>query len=201
MAARSERSPSVGSIGWKIRKIREYRGWSQKELGLRCGFSETTADVRIRQYESNKKVPRERALKALCEALQIDEAALYDFDINFHNRHYHALFDLEEFYGLRPVQVNNHYYLDFGEFYKFNSFRDGYMENRQFLEQWLQKREECIQNNKYVSEEAETDYDMWRYEYPLNVAEQNTEHLQMLYRKRMLEEELQAINEKLNEDA
>ena len=49
---------SPGSIGAKIKKIREYRGLTQKILGIRCGFSDATADVRIGQYEKNKKTPR-----------------------------------------------------------------------------------------------------------------------------------------------
>ena len=36
---------SPGSIGGKIKRIREHLGLSQKQLGLRCGFSESTADV------------------------------------------------------------------------------------------------------------------------------------------------------------
>ncbi|WP_034602436.1 helix-turn-helix domain-containing protein [Clostridiisalibacter paucivorans] len=44
------------AIGDKIRKIRTKRGITQKELGLSIGFSERTADVRIAQYESGKKI-------------------------------------------------------------------------------------------------------------------------------------------------
>ena len=49
---------SPGTIGGKIKRYRELRGWSQKELGIKCGFSASTADVRIAQYEKNKKIPR-----------------------------------------------------------------------------------------------------------------------------------------------
>ena len=84
---------SPGTIGGKIKRIREHLGLSQKQLGLRCGFSEATADVRIRQYESNKKVPRETALKKLCSALEIEEHALFDADLLPNNAMYHALFD------------------------------------------------------------------------------------------------------------
>ena len=69
---------SPGSIGGKIKKYRELRGWSQKELGLRCGFSASTADVRIAQYEKSKKIPRKKALKDIAAALEIDESALFD---------------------------------------------------------------------------------------------------------------------------
>ena len=39
------------SIGGRIKKIREFRNLTQRELGVKCGFSESTADVRIGQYE------------------------------------------------------------------------------------------------------------------------------------------------------
>ena len=91
---------SPGTIGGKIKRIREHLGLSQKQLGLRCGFSEATADVRIRQYESNKKVPRETALKKLCSALEIEEHALFDADLLPNNAMYHALFDIEDFHGM-----------------------------------------------------------------------------------------------------
>ena len=97
---------SPGSIGGKIKRIREHLGLSQKQLGLRCGFSESTADVRIRQYESNKKVPREKALKTLCSALEIEEHALFDADLLPESAMYHALFDIEDFHGLHPVQLS-----------------------------------------------------------------------------------------------
>ena len=44
--------------GKRIRFIREFRNMTQKELGLACGFSESSTDVRIRQYESDQKSPK-----------------------------------------------------------------------------------------------------------------------------------------------
>ena len=64
---------SPGSIGGKIKKYRELRGWTQKELGLRAGFAESSADVRIAQYEKNKRIPKENVLKDIAVALGIDE--------------------------------------------------------------------------------------------------------------------------------
>ncbi len=45
------------SVGHKIRAIRDLRGMTQKELGIKAGFSAATADIRIRQYESHKMIP------------------------------------------------------------------------------------------------------------------------------------------------
>ena len=47
---------SPGSLGQKIKKIRMLRRYTQKELGVMCGFSLSSADVRIAQYEKNKKI-------------------------------------------------------------------------------------------------------------------------------------------------
>lgn len=46
------------SIGGKIKRIRQLKGLTQKELGIKCGFSETTAVQRISQYEKNLKTPK-----------------------------------------------------------------------------------------------------------------------------------------------
>ena len=40
------------TLGKKIRKYRMLKDMTQKELGLAVGFSEATADSRIRKYES-----------------------------------------------------------------------------------------------------------------------------------------------------
>lgn len=63
-------------IGNRIRKIREFRGLTQKELGIRCGFNEDNADVRIRQYENNSKVPRVDNLRKISEILEISSSVL-----------------------------------------------------------------------------------------------------------------------------
>ena len=40
------------TVGDKIKKIRTFRGMTQKELGLAVGFEEKGADNRIAQYET-----------------------------------------------------------------------------------------------------------------------------------------------------
>ena len=41
------------TVGDKIRKIRTFRGMTQKELGVAIGLEEKGADNRIAQYETN----------------------------------------------------------------------------------------------------------------------------------------------------
>lgn len=45
------------TVGDKIKKIRTFRGMTQKELGLAIGFEEKGAVNRIAQYETNYCVP------------------------------------------------------------------------------------------------------------------------------------------------
>ena len=63
---------SPGSLGQKIKKIRMLRKYTQKELGVMCGFSFSSADVRIAQYEKNKKIPKEKQRRRLMRWIGIN---------------------------------------------------------------------------------------------------------------------------------
>lgn len=51
------------AIKERIKRIRNLRNLIQKELGLTIGFDKNTADVRIAQYESNTRRPKEHMLR------------------------------------------------------------------------------------------------------------------------------------------
>jgi transcriptional regulator with XRE-family HTH domain len=59
------------TIGDRIRKARNMRGLTQKELGVAIGFSELTADVRMAQYETGTRVPKEKVLFFIAKALDV----------------------------------------------------------------------------------------------------------------------------------
>ena len=46
-------------MGDKIHRIRDFRGMTQKQLGKAVGFDEKSADVRIAQYESGTRTPKQ----------------------------------------------------------------------------------------------------------------------------------------------
>lgn len=46
------------SLGEKIRKIRNFRGLTQRDFGLMLGYEDKNADVRVAQYESGYRVPK-----------------------------------------------------------------------------------------------------------------------------------------------
>ena len=47
------------AIGERIRFIRNLRAMTQKWLGMAVGFPEKTADIRMAQYESGSRSPKE----------------------------------------------------------------------------------------------------------------------------------------------
>jgi len=65
--------------GQRIRFVREFRHMTQKELGLACGFPEASADVRIRQYESDQKAPKRDALELIAAALRVHIYSLTNY--------------------------------------------------------------------------------------------------------------------------
>ena len=60
------------NLGARIRKIRMFRNITQKELGCRLGYGENSADVRIAQYESGQRTPKQETLIRIAEILEVD---------------------------------------------------------------------------------------------------------------------------------
>lgn len=91
-------------IGTRIKIIREFRNLTQKDLGLMCGFDIRHADVRIRQYELNKRVPKNDMLLIIAQKLQVSFHAIrpyftddYSSNIDKTLDFIEVLFWLEEF--------------------------------------------------------------------------------------------------------
>lgn len=59
------------SFGYRLEHLRKLRGMTQKQLGMACDFPESSASVRIRQYESDSYYPKEDILEKLASALSV----------------------------------------------------------------------------------------------------------------------------------
>lgn len=59
------------TVGQRVKRIRQHRGMTQKQLGILLGFPENTADVRIAQYESGTRNPKEAVIKKLADLLSV----------------------------------------------------------------------------------------------------------------------------------
>ena len=64
------------TFGEKLRYLRQKNNMTQKQLGIAVGFPENTADVRIAQYETNARMPREELLKKLAQVLGVQKDIL-----------------------------------------------------------------------------------------------------------------------------
>lgn len=59
------------TFGEKLKHLRTKKHLTQKQLGLLLGFSERCADIRIAQYESGKRTPKEETMKKLAKVLGV----------------------------------------------------------------------------------------------------------------------------------
>ena len=173
---------SPGSLGQKIKKIRMLRKYTQKELGVMCGFSFSSADVRIAQYEKNKKVPREKILKDMCNALGVGEGALVHADMLSYQEMFYALFDMEDFHGLHPVKKEDGYYLKFDNDSIINDF----------LEEWYKMYQKYLPPREDDEEEK---YTLCRYEYPNQITEVSQDEL---LKRKALQAEIKKLQAKID---
>ena len=70
------------AIGERIHYFRNLRGMTQKYLGMVIGFPEKSADIRMAQYESGTRSPKEEITEKLAQALDVSPKALDVPDID-----------------------------------------------------------------------------------------------------------------------
>jgi transcriptional regulator with XRE-family HTH domain len=80
------------AVGDRIKRVRNMRGMTQKELGLAAGFDDNSADVRIAQYESGARTPKEDMLKKIADVLDVNFRSLYEPTL-------YAAEDIIDFFG------------------------------------------------------------------------------------------------------
>ena len=59
------------TFGRKLKHLRQKNHLTQKELGMAVGFPDNCADVRIAQYESDVRTPKEDLLKLFASTLSV----------------------------------------------------------------------------------------------------------------------------------
>ena len=88
-------------LGERIKRIRTFRGLTQRELGLKLGYEERNADVRVAQYESGSRTPKTDLTNKLAEVFDISPQVLSVPDIDSYTGLMHTLFALEDLYGFK----------------------------------------------------------------------------------------------------
>lgn len=157
------------TLGEKIKKYRELRGLTQRELGQKVGFSAGTEDSRIRKYEKNMMAPKIDIRRKIAEALDIDMSALNDIDIQTEKGAIRALFYLEEKYGmdikkLKAGFVNEMEAREYASFLENCNRMAGYNGSRFSIEYGCP-----------VSE-AQEEYDIWKAQFPKNLERTEIRH-------------------------
>lgn len=144
------------AIAERIHFFRNLRGLTQKALGLLLEFPESSADVRIAQYETGKRTPKDEVTAALATEMGISPLALTVPDIDTFDGLMHTLFALEDRIGLRVVERDGkaHLLVD-PEFSKSSAALS------QAIAVWREKAAK-LESGEITRE----DYDNWRYNYP-----------------------------------
>lgn len=157
------------AIGERIRYIRNLRGMTQKYLGMAIGFTEKTADVRMAQYESGSRTPKEKMIEDLANVLEVCPQALTVPDIDNYIGLAHTLFTLEDLYGIKIENNDGQLCLVLDRESK------TYASMFDIWGAWSNEAEK-FKNGEISKEE----YDDWRYNYPHIETERTEERLNTL---------------------
>jgi transcriptional regulator with XRE-family HTH domain len=142
------------AVGNRIKRIRKMRGMTQKELGLAVGFNEKSADVRITQYELGTRTPKEKVIARIADFLDVNPQAISNIDIDSFEGLAHALFTLEDMYGLSISSIDGELCLTFDKG-KNPALAD-------IFDKWQREAEKL--NNGEITE---ADYNEWRYNFEI----------------------------------
>ena len=94
------------AIGKRIRFFRNRKGMTQKQLGELLGFLGKTSDVRIAQYESESRTPKQDLVKEMAHLLDVSPRAITVPEIDSYIGLMHTLFALEDMYGLKIGEID-----------------------------------------------------------------------------------------------
>ena len=138
------------AVGDRIKRVRNMRGLTQKELGLSVGFDENSADVRIAQYESGTRTPKEDMLKKIAETLDVNFRSLYEPTLYAAEDLMYMMFELDEHYKIFLSEQTKQININF----------DSKILN-DFMREWLLRKQELIEG-KITKDE----YREWKLNWP-----------------------------------
>lgn len=152
------------TIGEKIKTYRESNNLTQKQVALRAGMSEPA----IRNYELGNRTPSPMQIEKIALALNVSPFAISNPDLNSYVGVMHALFYLEEEYGLIPEEIDGQIFLKFKD--RFSTASDN-------LEAWYKEYKKVQDASPDNSANAIAHYNEWKQSYPRLSAEQTTKAL------------------------
>lgn len=152
------------TIGEKIKKCRSEKNLSQKQVAIRAGMSEPA----IRNYELGNRTPSDKQIEKIALALDVSPFALSNPNLDSYVGVMHALFYLEEEYGLVPDEMNGQFCL---------KFKDRFSTASSNLESWYKEYRTVQDASPDKAEEVQAYYNEWKQSYPRLSAEQTTKAL------------------------
>jgi len=148
------------AINERIKFIRNLRGMTQKYLGAAIGFPEKTADVRMAQYETGNRTPKEKMVADIANVLGVSPQALAVPDIDSYDGLIHTLFAIEDLYGIKVNKIDGELCLTLDK-----SKGVSYLTMFDMLNAW-QAQAEKLRSGEISEEE----YNDWRFNYPKSEA-------------------------------
>lgn len=149
------------TIGEKIKTARNHRGLTQRELGIKLGFDEKSADVRVAQYESGTRTPKAELLSEIASILDVNIIFLKNPSLENTETFIHLLFDLEQ--ESKKHHTNNFSIIsvpdEFGNPQPVIQFHNHLL--NEFLSEWQLRRKEL---NEGIITEGE--YAKWMMNFP-----------------------------------
>lgn len=149
------------TIGEKIKAARNHRELTQKELGLKLGFEENSADVRIAQYESGVRTPKADLLSEIASILDVNINSLKNPSLENTETFIHLLLDLEQ--EAKKLHTNNFSIIsvsdELGNPQPALQFHNHLL--NEFLTEWQLRRNEL--NEEIITEE---EYAEWMMSFP-----------------------------------
>jgi len=144
------------AIGERIRWFRNKIGMTQKDLGMRLGFSERTAVIRMGQYENEKRKPKQEMVDQLAQIFDVAPEAIAVPDVDSYIGLMHTLFTIEDRYGLTITKIDGQVCLTQ------NVNHPNYdIHLAERLLDWFHEKTKVDTGSLRFDE-----YDQWRYSYP-----------------------------------
>ncbi len=143
------------AVSKRIRFFRKLRGMTQKQLGVKAGFPEKTADVRVAQYETDARGPKAALRERFAHALGVSLNALTIPDVDGPVGLMQTLFTLEDIYGFQIVDSSEGLCLRLNE-----AAMPPSSELRLALQTWY-----MLHQKVEIGILPKSKYDQWRYNY------------------------------------
>ena len=143
-------------LGKRIRLFRSRKGLKQKELGEMVGFMGKTSDVRIAQYETEARTPKDDLIKQLADIFGVTPRAITVPNIDSYLGLMHTFFALEDEYGFKISTDKNGL-----PCITLDEEHQAYDQIAPMLFAWLTQYSKLKQG-----ELSQDEYDNWRYNYP-----------------------------------